>query len=409
MIYFVNNARCETYLIAVGRIAVCSGGHYLALRQLARQRLGDLFERVRCACDTHCAVDIRAPREGVADSAADAGGRAAEGLDLGRVVVGFVLKEQQPILVTAVNIDLYLNSAGVYFLGFVELVELAVSLEIFHRHGGDIHKAYGLCAPELTPDCHVFVIGALEQLILEYRAVDMGEERGVAAVIRPIGVYHPDFGHSRVTALRFEIILTEFDIVRIHGEAVAAHKIREAVDVKRGEAVKGRNAGGDIILYLQCIGLLEACFTGFNGVDDIFLYRLKLGGGNAAVEHIDLCRAYERAVAPRDELDALRRGIRTLVKLTGQVFDGEAGCGVVLKLGICDIKLRLGEDRADRVIKQLLGDILSVVAVDNAHVGHALYLQKRVDIREQRSCLGGKLFFLLGEYTIDHVICPPLL
>ena len=48
-------------------------------------------------------IDIGPAGKRVADAAADAGGRAAEGLDLGGVVVGLVLEHEQPVLLLAVH------------------------------------------------------------------------------------------------------------------------------------------------------------------------------------------------------------------------------------------------------------------------------------------------------------------
>ena len=62
---------------------------------------------------THGLIDVAAAGQRVADGAADAGGRAAEGLDLGGVVVGLVLEQEQPVLVLAVHVALDLDGAGV--------------------------------------------------------------------------------------------------------------------------------------------------------------------------------------------------------------------------------------------------------------------------------------------------------
>src|SRR5699024_1140307 len=75
----------------VGGIARRRGGDQLALGQLAGQSLADRDQRVARAGHTHGLIDVAAAGQGVADGAADAGGRAAEGLDLGGVVVGLVL------------------------------------------------------------------------------------------------------------------------------------------------------------------------------------------------------------------------------------------------------------------------------------------------------------------------------
>ena len=91
-------------LVAVAGVAGSGGGDQLALGQLAGHRLGDGLQRVGRAGHAHGLVDVAAAGQGVADGAADAGGRAAERLDLGGVVVGLVLEQKQPVLQLAVDI-----------------------------------------------------------------------------------------------------------------------------------------------------------------------------------------------------------------------------------------------------------------------------------------------------------------
>ena len=66
-------------------------------------------------------MHIGAARERVTDAAADAGGRAAEGLDLGRMVVGLVFEHQQPVLRLTVDRGGDVDGAGVDLLALVEL------------------------------------------------------------------------------------------------------------------------------------------------------------------------------------------------------------------------------------------------------------------------------------------------
>ena len=94
-----------------------------------------------------------------------------------------VFEEQEPRLGHTVDLDIYFHRAGVYLLGFVEAVELAVLLEIFDRYSRKIHQAYRLRAPELFSDREIFVVCALEQLVLKLHAVYDSKESSVAAVI----------------------------------------------------------------------------------------------------------------------------------------------------------------------------------------------------------------------------------
>ena len=60
----------------------------------------------------------------------------------------------------------------------------------------------------------------------------------MAAVIRPVCINHSDFGHSGVAVLGLKIILTEFNIVRVHCKPVFTYKFGKPVIIKCGEPVK---------------------------------------------------------------------------------------------------------------------------------------------------------------------------
>ena len=73
-------------------------------------------------------MDVGTAGERIADAPADAGGRAAEGLDLGGVVVRFVFEHQKPVLLLAVHHGGYMDGAGVDLLALVELGEQTADL-----------------------------------------------------------------------------------------------------------------------------------------------------------------------------------------------------------------------------------------------------------------------------------------
>ena len=125
VVELIHHARGQADLVSVGAVARGGGGDDLPLGELAGEGLGEGLQGVCRAGHAHGGVDIRPTRQGIADGAADAGGRAAEGLDLRGVVVGFVFKEQQPGLRLAVHLHSHLHGAGVDLLGFIELAELS--------------------------------------------------------------------------------------------------------------------------------------------------------------------------------------------------------------------------------------------------------------------------------------------
>ena len=81
---------------------------------------------------------------------------------------------------------------------------------------------------------------------------------------------------------------------------------------------------------------------------------------------------------------------------------GEHGGGVLyIRLIGHQVQLGLGEDGGLGVVKQLLGDVLHVVAVEDAHAGQGLEAQEGPGVRQQRSGLRGKarlFLYIDSEY-----------
>ena len=124
--------------------------------------------------------------------------------------------------------------------------------------------------------------------------------------------------------LGFEIILTERNVVRVHGKTVFFDEVLKPRSVEFDKSVKSSDFGRDIVFHGERLGLFEACLARLDGVDDIFFYPLRVGVGDVADEDVYFRRAYQRALALRDYLYALSRRVGALVELTGQEFDGKA-------------------------------------------------------------------------------------
>ena len=79
----------------------------------------------------------------------------------------------------------------------------------------------------------------------------------MAAVVGPVGIYHSDLGHGRVTVLGFEIILTKRYIVRVHRETVFFHKFLKRRAVKTYKAVKCGDRIRYVVFNSKRFGLFE--------------------------------------------------------------------------------------------------------------------------------------------------------
>ena len=120
MVDLLHQAGGNADLVAVGRIAVRRGSDDLSLGQLALHGLIQRTPRICRAGDTHRGINIGTSRKRVSDCAADASGRAAERLDLRRVVVRFILEQKQPVFLLPVDGDFDFDGAGVDLFRLVE-------------------------------------------------------------------------------------------------------------------------------------------------------------------------------------------------------------------------------------------------------------------------------------------------
>ena len=390
-------------LVAVGGITGGSGGHQLALGQLAGQGLTDGLEGVACAGDAHGLIDVAAARQRVADRTADAGGSAAEGLDLRRVVVGLVLEEEQPVLILAVDVALDLHGAGVDFLRLVEVLQDALLFQFLGTDGGQVHHAAGLIlAAKVGAHCHIAVEGLLHHGIVDLDVVQNGSEGGVAAVVRPVCVDHLDLGDGRVALLRAEILLAELDVAQVHGEALLVDELFQACLIQLVEAVQHLHFGGDGILHLQGSPGVQRSLAGLHRVDDVFLDLSHLLIGQGAFQQVDAGRAHQRAVALADELDALGGRVGALVELAGQILHGERHAVGDGQLCVGVIHRRLTEHGGDALIEQSLVDALHVVAVEQTQTVQLLDAQQRDELIAQALGLAVEAGFLFNIDTIYH-------
>ena len=225
MVYLVHQAGGEANLVAVAAVAMGGGGDNLTLRQFAGEGLVEGLGGVGSAGHTHGLVDVGAAAQRVADAAAEAGGRTAEGLDLGRVVVGLVLEVDEPLLAVAVDGDRHHDGAGVDFVARLLVVEDAGFLQALGGEGADVHQADKLVRATgimLLMVGQVLPKGALDErfvkALVEVHILQLGGEGGMAAVVAPIGVEHADLGHRRVAVLLvMEVALDMLEVGEGHG------------------------------------------------------------------------------------------------------------------------------------------------------------------------------------------------
>ena len=142
VIKFMYLTCCQTNLVAIGRITRCSSGYQLTLGKFTFERLRNRNSRIACARHTHCLIDIATTRQRIANRTTNAGSCAAKGLNLGRMIVSFILEQEQPILLFSVYIHLALYRACIDFFGFIQILQTTMSTQILSADGSHIHQAH---------------------------------------------------------------------------------------------------------------------------------------------------------------------------------------------------------------------------------------------------------------------------
>ena len=398
----------QTDLVAVGGVTGGCGGDQLTLGQLAGHGLADRLERVACAGDAHSLIDVAAAGQRVADGTADAGSSTTEGLDLGGVVVGLVLEQEQPVLVLAVDVALDLDGAGVDLLRLVQILQDALLLQFLGTNGGKVHHAAGLVlAAQLGAHGHVAVKGLLHHSVIDLHIVQNGAKGGVTAVIGPVGVDHLDLGDGGVALLGAEVLLAELDVPQIHGQTLFLDELGKTCLIQLVEALQHCHGSGHGVLHLQGLFGLQRSLAGFHGVDDILLDLGHLLGGQRTLQQVDTGRAHKRALALTDELDALGSRSCALVELTGQVLHGKGHALAGGQLGVGGIPRRLAEHGADALVEQCFVDAFHIVAVQQAQTGQVLDAQQAGEFVFQTVCLDIKAGLFFHINTIDHWVGSP--
>ena len=407
MIQLVHLSGGQTDLVAVGGVARRSGGDQFLLRKLSFHGLTDAAQRIGTAGDAHGGIHVASAGQRVTDGTADTGGGSAERLDLRRMVVGLVFKQKQPVLIFAVDFYFDLDGAGIDLLGFVQFLELTDGFQIPCADGAHVHEGHGLGAVEILAGLYILVVSRLQFLVVGLDGVDDGVEGGVTAVVGPVGVDDADLRDGGIPVLTAEIIPAADEIAQIHGQTLFLGEVRQLIVAELDEAVQGIYGLGDLVVYFQCLHAVQRSLAALHRVDDMLFDGGHVLFGQIAGQKIDLGGGDGRALALRDDLDALGSRVGTLVVLTGKGLYGEHYIVGLRQMFIGLIQLRLGKHCADGLLKQFFLNIFHIIAVQDANTGETGDAQKVPGLTEKGPCLVGQFFFFLHIYAIYHLISPP--
>ena len=324
--------------------------------------------------------------------------------------MGLVLEHEQPVLLLAVHLGGDVDGAGVDLLGFVQLGEQASLLQGLGADGGQVHQGLGPLGGLLLPvDLHtggqIPLVGRLDLGVGDVHGVQMGGEGGVAAVVGPVGVHHPDLGDGGVPLLLVpEVGLEELQVVQVHGQTQGGQQPAQTGLVQGGEALNDGHVVGDVVSTDQGGGLFRGGLPALHGVDEVVLDLVQVGLGQLALQDVHLGVGDEGAVHSGHELDALGAGVGALVELAGQGLHRQDGVGLGGDgegLVVDHVHLGLGEDDALGLLIDGGGDLVGVVAVQDGHGLQPLDAQLLLEGLAQTLGLHVKAGFFLGIAAVN--------
>lgn len=115
------------------------------------------------------------------------------------MVVGFIFKQQEPVLNITVyrNLDFY--GAGIDFFGSSSLSRSPCFFKYLAARVPISLKVTGLVLLSSRASLKIILVGSLNGWIIEFYTVDGGIKSCMSAVIGPVCINHSDFCNGRVT------------------------------------------------------------------------------------------------------------------------------------------------------------------------------------------------------------------
>ena len=326
MIDFAHVGRGQTDLVAVARITGRSLAADDPLGQFAGERLADGLIDIARTRHTHGLVDVAAPRQRVADRTAQTGRSAAEGFDLGGVVVCLVLELQQPLFGLPVHVDVDEDRAGVVLLAHFQIVQLADFAQVTGADRGQIHQAEGFfVAAQFAADLMIQLqrllqLGSHERLVDPNRGQHRRKGR-MAAMVAPIGIQNPQFRLVGIAPLGPEIVHHLAQVVGVHRQP---HLRAIGSQFTVGQLAQSREH-----LHGLHLGLLhvaqhrEILLARLDGVDVVFAHARQLLVGRRCVQQQQPRRADAHLGFGIDQPHAVDGRRSALVELSRQILHGQ--------------------------------------------------------------------------------------
>ena len=224
----------------------------------------------------------------------------------------------------------------------------------------------------------------------------------MAAVVAPVSINHPQFGHSGLALFARKILLAKRKVGIVHRKAPVRGKRGARLGVHGAKPGKGFHrlrlglGAGQRRFYIQRRA------ASLHRVDEVFFNRGKRLLAKAAGQQVNFCRAHHRPLALAEQLHALCGRICPLVKLAGQVFHPQHCVGPGGQCVVSEVKLRLAEHHANAAAEQLGRNALYIIAVEHPYAGQPARARLGAQLCQQVARLHGDLGPFFNINAIYH-------
>ena len=146
----------------------------------------------------------------------------------------------------------------------------------------------------------------------------------MAAVIRPVGIQHPDLCHGRISLLFIlKVILDMKEILEGHSQVQRSIKFFQLLLFHVFKAVKNLYIFRLLKFCHQSLRFRRVRLSGIHRVNAVVLNSCQLFIGNISLDHIGCCGTDDRLLVLFQKLDTLDCRVCSLIKLSRQIFHGK--------------------------------------------------------------------------------------
>ena len=265
----------------------------------------------------------------------------------------FILKVDEPFFFFSIHIDRNYDGAGINLIGFFLILQFSFGFQFLHGKKCQIHQTDEFVISSFVQDfsvCQILFIRFYNRLfivtVFEGYFLKLCREGGVTAMVRPVSIQHTDLCHGRISLLFvFKIILDMFEIFECHSQIQGSIQLFQCCLFHIDKSVEDFYICRFFKLCYQCFRFYHSGLTGIYRVDAVILDCFKFFVGNSSLDYISGCRFDDRLLVLFQELYTLYGRIRSLIKLTRQIFYGKYSCSFYHRdlLFIQHVYRRLGE------------------------------------------------------------------